>query len=201
MAWECPCAPARRPALEHRGPPVDGELGFPIEDDEHLLALVVEVGADAALRLDDAAVQEEQVGVERRVIEQGRVVELAGPAVHRRARPVFRRVGVHDALRQRPRLCILSHEGRHDPRTDYQRDDRKSSHGLLLEMSARASNARTDNSPRTPGQSGLTVTAARLGAATLSGLRSARPKPSNWTTITSPSISVRPAPKLRLSAP
>ena len=56
---------------------VDRELRFPVEDHEHLFALIVEVRADAALRLDDAAMQEVQVRVERSRVEQPHVVELA----------------------------------------------------------------------------------------------------------------------------
>ena len=83
------------------GAPVDGELRLAIEDDEHLLALVVKVRADAALGLNDAAVQEEQVGVEAMGVEQSHVIQLAGAIVDRLRGPVLRRVGVHDALRQR----------------------------------------------------------------------------------------------------
>ena len=57
-------------ALDDGRAAVDGELRFAVEDDEHLLALIMEVRADAALRLNDAAVQEVQIGFEAVGVEQ-----------------------------------------------------------------------------------------------------------------------------------
>jgi len=50
-------------------PAVNGELGLAVEDDEHLLALVVKVRADSALRLNYAAVQKLKVWLQRMGIE------------------------------------------------------------------------------------------------------------------------------------
>ena len=57
--------PRRHPhrASQRRRAAIDCELRLAVEDHEHLFALVVEVGADAALRRDDAAVQEVEMGV------------------------------------------------------------------------------------------------------------------------------------------
>ena len=79
---------ARRP-FQRRGPAVDRELRFAVENDEHLLAVVVEMRADARLRLDHAAVEEPQVGVERIAAEDAEEV-AAGPRA-RRARSRRRR--------------------------------------------------------------------------------------------------------------
>ena len=95
-----PCRCAGR-SLQGRRPPVDRELCFAVEDDEHLLAVVVEVLADAGLRLDHAAMQKPQVRVDHVAVEQGEETELAGAAVDARGRPVARRIGVRDPLGQR----------------------------------------------------------------------------------------------------
>src|SRR5437588_554235 len=81
---------ARR-ALEQRCAPVNGELRFAVENHEHLFTIVMEVMPNAALRLDDAAVQEEQIGIQAVTIEQGHVVQLAGAMVDRFRRPVLSR--------------------------------------------------------------------------------------------------------------
>ena len=62
---------------------VNRKLRLAVENDEHLFALVMEVMADAAFRLDDPPVQEEEIGVEIVVIEQGQVVQLAGSFMDR----------------------------------------------------------------------------------------------------------------------
>ena len=46
------------------------ELCFIVQDHEHLFALIVEVMADPALRIDGAAMQKEQVGVQRVLVER-----------------------------------------------------------------------------------------------------------------------------------
>ena len=66
-------------SLQRRRPAVDGELRFAVEDDEHLLAVVVEVLPDAGFRLDGAAMKEPEVRVERVAVEEREVVQLAGP--------------------------------------------------------------------------------------------------------------------------
>ena len=77
MAWLCPSlatAPGR--PLQHRRAPIDRILGLAIEDDEHLLAIIVEVQADPAAWRQHAAMQEVEVDAE---------VELRGPALACRA--------------------------------------------------------------------------------------------------------------------
>jgi hypothetical protein len=75
-------------------------LRLAVKNDEHLFALVMEVMADAAFRFDDPPVQEEEIGIEIVVIEQGHVVQLAGSFMDRFGWPVLRRIGVDDALGQ-----------------------------------------------------------------------------------------------------
>ena len=60
----------------------------------------MEVMANAAFRLDDPSVQEEEIGIEIVVIEQRHVVQLAGSFMDRLGWPVLRRIGVDDALGQ-----------------------------------------------------------------------------------------------------
>ena len=59
---------------------VDRELRFAVEDDEHLFAVVVEVRADAALRLNVPAMQEPQVRVGMVVLEQRPMIIGPAPA-------------------------------------------------------------------------------------------------------------------------
>jgi hypothetical protein len=87
--------------FQQRRSAIDGELSLSIEDDEHLLALVVEMRADAALRHDDAAVQKVQIRVERVMIEQTHKIQRTGAGVNRFDEPVLRRVGMGNSLRQR----------------------------------------------------------------------------------------------------
>ena len=95
--------PRRGPgrAFERRGAAIDRELRLTIEDDEHLFALVVKVGADAALRRDHPAVQE----VEQRVLpgggQQGGEVEVSCATVDGGRRSESGRVRVRDPRRQR----------------------------------------------------------------------------------------------------
>ena len=112
-------------SLQHRRAAVDRELRFAVEDDEHLFALIVEVRADAALRLDDAAVQEVQVRVERRRVEEPHVVELAGAAVHARRRAILCRLGVRDALGERQLLRTRGRALLRQQRAGHHRDDRR----------------------------------------------------------------------------
>ena len=86
---------------EKRGAAVDGELRLAVENDEHLLHVIVEVVADAALGLDDAAVQKHQVGVQGIAAQQLHEVHLPRPGVHVLQVAVLRGIGVRDALRQR----------------------------------------------------------------------------------------------------
>ena len=84
--------------LEERGAAVDGELGLAVEDDEHLFHVVVEVVADAALGLDDAAVEKDEVGVEGLGVEEAGVVEFAGASVDAFGDAELVRFGALDAL-------------------------------------------------------------------------------------------------------
>ncbi len=92
--------------LQHRCASVDRELRFPVEDDEHLFALIVEMRADAALRLDDSPMQEIQVRIERGRVEESHVIQLPRTTVHAGRRAIFGRLGVGDALRQRQLLRV-----------------------------------------------------------------------------------------------
>ena len=97
-------AQARRRArgpFQRGGAAIDRKLGFAVEDDEHLLALVVEMGADAALGLDHAAVHEKQIGFQRLGIEQRPIVQRTRAIMHRLHVAILRRVGVGDSLLQR----------------------------------------------------------------------------------------------------
>jgi len=81
---------------ERGGAAVDGELSLPLEDDEHLLALVVEVVSNAAARHDLAAVHE---------------IEIGGQGVLRQAfrtpcRPRFRVSGSGDIYLGRYVRCV-----------------------------------------------------------------------------------------------
>ena len=61
---------------------VDGELRFAVEDHEHLLAAIVEVLADAAMGVDDALMDEDEVGAERIRTQQGSEFHGASAAMH-----------------------------------------------------------------------------------------------------------------------
>ncbi len=91
---------ARGP-FQRRGPAIDRKLGFAIEDDEHLLALVMEMRADAALGLDHPAVHKKQVGFQCLGIEQRSIVQRTGAIMDRLHVAILRRVGVGDSLLQR----------------------------------------------------------------------------------------------------
>jgi hypothetical protein len=79
----------------------NGELGFAIKDDEHFLTLIVKMRADTALGLKDAAVEKEQVCVQRMGVKYGHVIELSGPAVHCLGGAVLSRIRVRDTFRER----------------------------------------------------------------------------------------------------
>ena len=101
------CRSARRP-LQHGRALIDRELGFAIEDDEHLFALVVEVGADAALGLNHAAMHEKQIALECLRIEERPIVQRTRAIVHRLHVAILRGVGVGDSLLQREQRRGLS---------------------------------------------------------------------------------------------
>jgi hypothetical protein len=58
--------PARRASrsLQYRGTPVNRKLCLAGKNDKHLLALIVEVGANPAFGFEDAPMHEQQVGIE-----------------------------------------------------------------------------------------------------------------------------------------
>src|ERR671913_72381 len=88
-------------SFQYRRPSVDCELRFTVQNDEHLFALIMEMRADAALRLDDPAMEEVQIRVERRCIEQTHVVELPWSSMHARRHAIFCGFGAGDPLCQR----------------------------------------------------------------------------------------------------
>ena len=87
-------------SFQYRGAAIDRKLRLAIEDHEHLLALVMEVVANPALRLKDAAMQKVEVGVQGMAVQQNHQIHLAGPLVDRRRPLILGRVGVGNALRQ-----------------------------------------------------------------------------------------------------
>jgi hypothetical protein len=98
----------RRPcgAFEEGGAAIDGELGLAVQDDEHLLALIVKMRPNASAGREDAAMQEVEIGAE---LEFGRlriaraeelhVVHGAGAVVHGRHVLELCGIRVRDALR------------------------------------------------------------------------------------------------------
>ena len=84
-----------------RRTPINGKLRLAVKNDKHLFALIMEVMANTALRLDDPAVQEEQIRIEVVIIEQRHIIQLAGSFMNRFGWLVLRRIGVDDALGQR----------------------------------------------------------------------------------------------------
>ncbi|WEJ98823.1 MAG: hypothetical protein P0Y59_18035 [Candidatus Sphingomonas phytovorans] len=108
---------------------VDRELRLPVQDDEHLFAIVVEMFADAASGRDHAAVDEDQVGAERIGAEDWGEFHGSGAGMNALAVAVSGRVGMADALRQRlrrpgaglNRTSGLSMRGR---RNEHRPDDR-----------------------------------------------------------------------------
>ena len=67
--------------FQHRRATIDRKLPFSIEDDEHFFTLIVEMRADSALRLQNAAMQKKQVRIERMSIKERCVIKLSGTAV------------------------------------------------------------------------------------------------------------------------
>src|SRR3954463_13393790 len=98
---------------------VDGEFGLAIQNDKHLLALIVKVLPDSALWLNDAAMQKLEVCLERVSVEQRRVIQCAGSGVYRGAFPVLGGIGVENARSQR-----LPRDNRHERRYAQANDDR-----------------------------------------------------------------------------
>jgi hypothetical protein len=71
-----------------------------IENDKHFFALVMEVSADAAFRLEDPPVQEEEISIQIVLIEKLHNVQQAGSSMGRPGWCVLRRISVGDALGQ-----------------------------------------------------------------------------------------------------
>jgi len=70
-------------ALEQGGAAVDGEFGLAVKDHEHFFAMIVEVLADAALGMQHAAMQEDEVGRQGLVVHQRPEIHAAGAVMHR----------------------------------------------------------------------------------------------------------------------
>ena len=87
-------------ALDRGRAPVDGELRFAVENDEHLFDDVVEVVADAGARRDHAAMQEVEFRRHGAPVEQRRERHAAGAGVDGARLPERRGVGVDDARRR-----------------------------------------------------------------------------------------------------
>src|ERR1019366_6074240 len=87
-------------SLELRCAAIHGELGFAIEDDVHLLAVIVKMVAEAALRPEDATVDEVEVGVQAVTIEQDLVIHFAGPGMNGLDRLPAGGIGMGDTLRE-----------------------------------------------------------------------------------------------------
>ena len=86
--------------------PVDGELGFSVENHEHLLDGVVEVVADAGTGRYHAAMQKVELGRHAASIEKRSECHAAGATVHGGRLPEGPGVGVNDAPRQRVLLRV-----------------------------------------------------------------------------------------------
>src|SRR5881394_1971070 len=89
----------RRPLNQGRAS-IDGELGFAIENDEHLLNGVVEMMADARASRNLAPMQKIEFRCDGAAIEQRGERHSTGAAMHSGRRTVCRRVGVYDSLGQ-----------------------------------------------------------------------------------------------------
>lgn len=93
-------------AFQSRRASIDCELRRSIEDDKHLLALIMEMVADPAARHDLAPVHELQVRGEGVAGDESLTGHVAGAAVGP-APPILARVCVSDPLRER----IAGHRG------------------------------------------------------------------------------------------
>ena len=91
---------------------IDRELGFSVENDEHLFDDVVKMVADAGSRRDHASMEKIELGRHGATIEQCREGHAAGPSVHRDRLPERGRVGVDDSPRQRLLRRLLREQHR-----------------------------------------------------------------------------------------
>ena len=119
-----------RGAFDGGGAAVDRELGFAVEDHEHLFDNVVEMVADPRAGRDHAAMQEVELGRHGAPIEQRREAHAAGAAVHGGQLPECGRVSVDYP----PSLSLLLRGGLRRPeRRDDDSEDGKqeSSHQFM----------------------------------------------------------------------
>ena len=103
---------ARR-ALKQRCAAIDRKLRLAIEDHEHLFAPVMEVLADAAVRVDYAAMEEDQVRLHCVRAQHHAEAHGARSIMHRRLVANFRWVIMRDA--------VLNVSGRRSGAPDYRR--------------------------------------------------------------------------------
>jgi hypothetical protein len=87
-------------SFQKRRPAVYRKLRFTIEDDKHFFALIVKVVSDSALRLNHAAMQEEQIRVEIAWAEQRHVIETSSAVVNARRMVILRRIGMRYSIRE-----------------------------------------------------------------------------------------------------
>ncbi len=85
-------------SLQHRRVPVYGKLRFAIQDEIHLVVEVVQMVARSAMRVEDAAMEEVQIRLERVFAEESCVVEGAGPSMNGLRYLEFARVRVGESL-------------------------------------------------------------------------------------------------------
>jgi hypothetical protein len=85
-------------SLYERRAPVDGELSLAIQDYKHLLALVVEVLSYAAVRLNDAAMEKDQVRFHRVSPQHRPKGTLAGARMYGLRLTILARITAHDAV-------------------------------------------------------------------------------------------------------
>jgi hypothetical protein len=96
-------------AFQQRGMPVDREFGFPVEDDEHLLVLIMKMVADAAVGHRHLAAVDEVEQGNRIPVDEHLAGHIAGAAVGT-APSHLANVSVPDALGQR--LLLSEHRYR-----------------------------------------------------------------------------------------
>ena len=121
--------------LQQRRAAVDGELGFAVEDDEHLLRCVVEVMPDAAARRDLAAMKEIEIRLKRAAGQQRHAVHVANAAV-RPARAITARIVMADALGKARALGQRS-ATRERERDECDEQERQRPHGSHVSSSRR----------------------------------------------------------------
>jgi hypothetical protein len=94
-------------------------LCFPIEDDEHLFTVIVEVRSNATSGRDNASMKKEEIGAKVELcnvwaasVVERHVIHRTCTVVYRRHVVVFRWIGVSDPLGERRRCgCTLLRQG------------------------------------------------------------------------------------------